>query len=373
MARLIHSVPVAPIPRHAEPLTDLTLLLNRLQRTILHADAEREARLRDSEFEREKARANVNYARSLLTKLEQEALAVKIVGRRQETQADLVRKRELLDQISERLSDLAEFAAAAGHGSGTVEEDTSDGEDILADIIATPSESMNSSRSPDMPPEEPNEASSDQAAEPPNPPSPPPPSRPQKTQDVSPRPAQSTTSIAPQQATPTATTITSQTLRSRQSEPTPSSTQPQGPIPPQQQPQPPQPRATSTSSSLFSNRPTTQTTDLAAISTTEAILDHQRAEQDALSESILKLAAQLKASSQAFSASLEEDKEVVERAGKGMSKTSGNMEGVSRKMGMLTRMTEGEGWLGRMRLYVLVYGLMLVLVVVVFGLPKLRF
>jgi hypothetical protein len=64
---------------------------------------------------------------------------------------------------------------------------------------------------------------------------------------------------------------------------------------------------------------------------------------------------------------------VVERAGKGMSKTSDNMEGVGRKMGMLTRMTEGEGWLGRMRLYVLVYGLMLVLVVVVFALPKLRF
>jgi hypothetical protein len=45
------------MPRRADPLTDLTLLLNRLQRTILHADAEREARLRESEFERDKARA----------------------------------------------------------------------------------------------------------------------------------------------------------------------------------------------------------------------------------------------------------------------------------------------------------------------------
>ncbi|KAK4242412.1 hypothetical protein C8A03DRAFT_40227 [Achaetomium macrosporum] len=375
MARLIHGVPVTPIPRRTEPLTDLALLLNRLQRTILHADAEREARLRESEFERDKARANVNYARSLLTKLEQEAVAVKIVARRQETQAELVRKRELLDQISGRLSDLAEFAAAAGHGNGTVEEDTSDGEDILADIIATPSESMNSSRSPNMPPEEPNEAPSDQAAEPPEPPSPPSPSQPQKEHDASPLPEQGTTPIARQPTTST-TTTTYQTLRSRQPESTPPPTQPQK-FPPSHHNQQ-QPQATTTSSSLFSHHPTTastasHTTDLTAISTTEAILDHQRAEQDALSESILKLAAQLKASSQAFSASLEEDKEVVERAGRGMSKTSDNMEGVSRKMGMLTRMTEGEGWLGRMRLYVMVYGLMGILLVVVFGLPKLRF
>jgi hypothetical protein len=42
-------------------------------------------------------------------------------------------------------------------------------------------------------------------------------------------------------------------------------------------------------------------------------------------------------------------------------------------MGMLQRMTEGEGWWGRMKLYAFVYGLMVVLVLVVFVLPKLRF
>jgi hypothetical protein len=45
------------VPRRTDPLADLTVLLSRLQRSILHADAEREARLRESEFEREKARA----------------------------------------------------------------------------------------------------------------------------------------------------------------------------------------------------------------------------------------------------------------------------------------------------------------------------
>jgi hypothetical protein len=57
MARLIHGMVVSPAARRGDPLTDLTLLLSRLQRTILHADAEREARLRESEFEREKAHA----------------------------------------------------------------------------------------------------------------------------------------------------------------------------------------------------------------------------------------------------------------------------------------------------------------------------
>lgn len=58
MVQLIPGVTAAaPATRRANPLTDLTLLLNRLQRTILHADAEREARLRASEFEREKSQA----------------------------------------------------------------------------------------------------------------------------------------------------------------------------------------------------------------------------------------------------------------------------------------------------------------------------
>ena len=48
---------VTPVARPADPLTDLTRLLNRLQQTILRADAEREARLRASEYEREKAQA----------------------------------------------------------------------------------------------------------------------------------------------------------------------------------------------------------------------------------------------------------------------------------------------------------------------------
>lgn len=49
------------------------------------------------------------------------------------------------------------------------------------------------------------------------------------------------------------------------------------------------------------------------------------------------------------------------------------MEAVTRRAGVLRRMAEGEGWWGRLRLYVLVYGLMVVCVLVVGVGPKLRF
>ncbi|KAL2260289.1 hypothetical protein VTK26DRAFT_5744 [Humicola hyalothermophila] len=366
MVQLIPGVTASlPAARRTDPLTDLTLLLNRLQRTILHADAEREARLRASEFEREKARANVSYARSLLTRLEQEALGVKIHARRQDVQADLVRKRDVLDQLCERLNDLAEFAAAGNNGRGDDGDDTSDGEeDLLAEIIPTPSESLDSTRSPDMPPDEP-----DQIAEPLEPPSQPQQdtSKVPKQPPSSPPPPPTTTTPTP---TPTATATTTtttttitQTLRPRHPEPastpTPSETATA--------------TATSTSRSALFPSPSSPTTTNAISSTTEAILDRHRAEQDALSESILQLASQLKQSSQAFSASLEEDRELVERAGQGISRTGERMEGLTAKMSTLQRMTEGEGWWGRMRLYAMVYGLMVVLVLVVAVLPKLRF
>ncbi|KAK4166758.1 hypothetical protein QBC43DRAFT_313266 [Cladorrhinum sp. PSN259] len=311
--------------KNADPLNNLTIVLNRLQRTILHTDAEREARLRDNEYEREKAQQNINYARSLLTKIEHEASSLKIHSRRQSLQTDLVRKRELLNQLSERLGDLAEFAAANTDSNGdNTEADTSDdGEDILADIIATPSESLESTNSTQHE-EEPEDT-------------------PPQSPVVSPRlqPAQ----IQPKQDLP----------------------------PPSAPPPTTTPSAETTSRSALFGPETSASSSTAIVKTTEAILDHQRAEQDALSESILKLASDLKASSQAFNQSLEEDNELVEKAGQGMSKTGEGMDAVTRKMGMLQRMTEGKGWWGRMYLYAMVYGLMVALVLFVGVMPKLRF
>ena len=172
-------------------------------------------------------------------------------------------------------------------------------------------------------------------------------------------PSQSTTQTAPTQ--------TSQTLRVR---PTASAT---ATASTQHAPSPSTPPAhTSARAALFASRqkPAAPQTSTA---TAEAILDHQRAEQDALSDSILKMAGALKASSHKFADTLDADKEVVGRAGDGMEKTERGMEAARGRMGALRRMTEGKGWLGRIILYAWVYGLMFALVFLVFVLPKLRF
>lgn len=259
------------------------------------------------------------------------------------------------------MSDLAEIAAADTDDNGDIDAgDTSDGEDILADIIATPSESLDSSRSPDVAAEE--EDPDDQEAGANLSPNSPPPQKPQPAKDDPPKkeepPAPSSPPVIEKPVSPataTSATTTTQTLRPRRPDPASEKDTAQ---------------TTGTNRSLFGDRAATAHSPTA---TTEAILDHQRAEQDLLSESILKLASDLKVSSQAFSVSLEEDKEVVGRAGEGMSKTGEGMDAVTRRMGTLQKMTEGEGWLGRMMLYAQVYGLMVALVLVVFVLPKLRF
>ncbi|KAK3380348.1 synaptobrevin [Lasiosphaeria ovina] len=378
MARLIHGVAVStPSVRPSDPLTDLTRLLSRLQHTVLRADADRELRLRTSEYEREKVQTNIKFARSLLTKLEHQALGVKIHSRKQDLQTDLLQKRDILDQLAERMADLAEIAAADGdddNGQGG-DYTSEEGEDILADIIATPSESLDSTRSPDaLHPEDADEdPDPDQGEEegahpdpiPDIPKSPPSQTRPREDQRRDQARRESSVAAKPDMTATGTATSTQPVLRSRRQESMSASGSSQAKTTALA-------TGSSSSSALFGGRVrgsgTTTTT-----ATTEAILDHQRAEHDVLSESILRLASDLKASSQALSASLDEDKDVVARAGDGMHKTGAGMDAVTRKMGTLQRLTEGEGWWGRMRLYAQIYGLMVVLVLVVFVLPKLRF
>ncbi|KAK2006955.1 synaptobrevin [Colletotrichum eremochloae] len=339
---------------------ELNQLLRRLDQTILNADQGRERRLRASEFERARLNSNLDYARSLLTRVEQEAMHIKLLSRRQDMQADLNRKRELLERLVDRMHDLEQLHEE--------EDDNSSGsEDILADIIPTPSESMDS-RSTDIPTDNTGDQDQDKDEEPeiphlPLPVSAPPtePSQPPPAATVS-EAEQPPSHKTPQRMAELGTTTT-QSLRSR------------GPT------RPDSPSATTTATAraaLFASRRSNTNKSVASApasstATAEAILDHQRAEQDALSESILKMASALKASSQKFSDTLEQDKNVVSRAADGMDKTERSMEAASRRMGTLRKMTEGKGWWGRMILYAWVYGLMVGLILIVFVMPKLRF
>ena len=291
---------------------------------------------------------NIDYARTLLTRMEQDALTIKVHSRRQDLQADLNRKRELLEQLTDRMKDLEQMDAED-------EDDSSDGEDILADIIATPSESMDS-RSTDLP-------TGDIEAEEEEEPNPTPAIR---KQSPTPAPIESEQDQEPAEKRKTVEeavpekpeVVTSQSIRSRGKQP-------------ERGPEKEENTAQSTGSAaaaLFGNR-----TQTSVATTTEAILDHQRQEQDELSESILKMAEDLKQSSLQFAEALEEDTEILSKTGEGLDKNERGLEAAARRMGTLRKMTEGKGWWGRVILYAWVYGLMLFLVVLVFVLPKLRF
>ncbi|XXG96575.1 hypothetical protein Hte_002861 [Hypoxylon texense] len=374
MARLAQA-PMTPRRTISNPdsLPDLNRLLARLQENILHADAERERRLRTSEYERSKARVNIDYARSLLTKLEQDALAIKVHSRRQETQADLNNKREVLEQVTERFRELEELSVDS-------DEDSSEGEDLLGDIIDTPSESTESASAtaagqrPEAEEdageeygEEQDEEAEVEADESTLIPEPRIPDhlRPEaSTSSTQPEPT--TTEPAPQQTM--AGTATSQTLRPRAGAS-------------QQAPPADKGETTALRTQLFgaarasSSDPTatTTTTSLGASATAEAIMDHHRSEQDKLTESMVGMAQALKQSSRRFASSLQEDTDVLRAAGAGIARSETNMRGVAGRMGALRRVAEGKGWWGRVLLYVWIAGLSVAAVVVVFVLPKLRF
>lgn len=227
----------------------------------------------------------------------------------------------------------------------------SEEEDLLGDIVATPSESVpyisEESRQEDTEDEETVPASH--------------PPQPVPVPSLSPPPVQPRPDISPPE--PAIDTLDStratQSLRSRSSAPSQPSTSADV-------------SHSTGRAALFASRrdPAAAQTSTA---TAEAILDQQRAEQDSLSGSMLQMASALKASSQHFSTSLEADKDLVSRAGEGIDKTERSMDAARGRMGALRKMTEGKGWWGRVMLYAWVYGLMVSLLLLVFAMPKLRF
>ena len=103
------------------------------------------------------------------------------------------------------------------------------------------------------------------------------------------------------------------------------------------------------------------------------LLTHNDTESANLTTSLLSLAQSLRASSTAFSTSLEADTEVLNRATEGLDKSATGMEAASKRMGLLKRMSEGKGWWGRMMLYAWIGGLWVLAILLVFAGPKLRF
>lgn len=130
------------------------------------------------------------------------------------------------------------------------------------------------------------------------------------------------------------------------------------------------------STSTFARRADTSAHDSAAPTSSskrEVVLESNKHEQDILTSSLLDVAKQLKSSTRQFGALLEADREVATQAERGLDKNVAGLEAADRKMGMLRKMTEGKGWLGRMKLYAILAGLWLAAFLLVFVGPKLRF
>ncbi|PNS16658.1 Ran GTPase-activating protein 1 [Sphaceloma murrayae] len=128
---------------------------------------------------------------------------------------------------------------------------------------------------------------------------------------------------------------------------------------------------TATTSALFSNRPSAPTSS--SLKTREEVLTSQAQEQEAIKASLVSLASALKQSNISFSQSLEEEKSVLDRAASGLDKNALGMESAGRRMGTLRKMTEGQGWWGRIKLYAIIAALWVACFLLVFVGPKLRF
>lgn len=293
-------------------------------------------------------RQNIDYARLLLTRLQQDALGIKVHARRQEVQADLNQKRDLLEQVTDRMRDLEELSA---HAIDDDDDASSEEDDILSMIIARHSQILDSRSTDILEKDAGKEDQGDNILKTTEP----------RQNGSNGRVVETLEEVISEKPD----TLTSHSLRPRGQQPAPS-----GPEKVTQDLDTARTTGATTQRSLLLGDRSAEVSDL---STKEAILDRERREQEEITEAMSKITKELKLSSLRFSEALDEDKEMTEQAAKGLSSNELGLEAAARKIGALTRMTEGKGWWGRIILYAWIYGLMAVLVLVVFVLPKLRF
>ncbi|TID27883.1 hypothetical protein E2P81_ATG00637 [Venturia nashicola] len=100
---------------------NLSRILTRLERTVLSPESNQDLK---SSYERAKVGANIEYARSLLLRLEHDTPNIKTATRKQATQSDLQAKRDLIKRLQARLQELNSLAADSESSSDEDEEET---------------------------------------------------------------------------------------------------------------------------------------------------------------------------------------------------------------------------------------------------------
>ncbi|KAL8709561.1 MAG: hypothetical protein Q9220_005653 [cf. Caloplaca sp. 1 TL-2023] len=267
---------------------DLRRALVRLEQKILVSP---DRRLTTSSFERTKTSANLEYARTLLLRLEHESSNLKIQSRRQDRQKTLLAQRALIKRLTERLRELDNQDSDAYSSE-------SEGEDLLGELSGS--------------------------------------QHPVNTNS------------------PTTTSSGGTDRHGKQEKQSESQLRNRLGL------SHPQPTSSGTSTALPPN-PTAQQ------------LESHSTEQMDLTSSMVSLVAQLKTSTLAFSSSLDLDNEALARAQEGLEKNESGLDAAGKRMGMLRRMSEGQGWWGRMMLYAWIGGLWIVAILLVFVGPKFRF
>ena len=310
---------ITPHDQQKQPTMDpsqtitLNRLLQRLDQTLLSPNAD--TKLHYSQYERNRVGVNLENARTLLRTLEKQSSTLRTqLAQKQQIQADLQRKRELVKQLNARLEELNKLDEAEDSESDEDEEDDPD--------VPRPSYA-------------PARADADNGIA------------------AGGEPQEFLRSAAEQQQAQQQQQQQEQEIRLRK----PVSTEDNRSA-----------ASTTARENLFAGRK--QHPDL---ETTEALMSHNRSEQDALTQGLLGLARSLKESTVNFGASLEAEKDVMKRAEGSLEKSSLGMEAAGRKMGTLRRMSEGQGWWGRVKLYGCIFALWVFLLLIVFLGPKLRF
>lgn len=248
---------------------------------------------------------NLEYARSLLLRLEHDTAAIKIQSRKQAQQADLQSKRDLIKQLNQRLYELNQLEDGDDDDDGA-EDSSDDGDDIpsYAPAHRNTSDGLNVQHNPGN----------------------------QGMQDFA-----------------------ENILRSRRPGANNASAE----------------SAAATGSSLFSGSKNSAADPI--LQKSEKLMSHNRSEQETLTSSLLDMALLLKQQTMQFGSSLEAEKDILDRAGKGLDTSAQGMESAGQRMGTLRRMTEGKGWWARVRLYGIIGALWVACFLIMFVMPKLRF
>ncbi|THY24017.1 hypothetical protein D6D01_05758 [Aureobasidium pullulans] len=256
----------------AENITvDLDQLLGRLSNTLLSPTAD-DTHLRTTLYERNRISANVEYARTLLLRLEHNTADIKTQSRKSTIQADLQTKRDLIKKLNTRLIELNQLASLQEDSDSSSDEEEDEDEESQGQKVREFAPAVSTSDTLDT---DPSLTSPQQAA-----------------QDLA------------------------NNLRSRKPNATNSNA----------------PADSATTSALFGSRTAQTPTATGEKLSTEQVLDSANRDQDILTTSLVALAQSLKQSSLSFASSLDAEKEVLRRAEGGLDKNSMGMEAAGNRM-----------------------------------------